>query len=133
MSKVSASADYRTVSVLFYITGILGAVLFLSTSVFTVVAGARPSEYFGDVGGGFIQEMDDGPYVILAALFGVISAFEILAARWLRTKPRKGLRLGWVLLPPGFLLSIGFVLPIWLILDPVKAVLLVSSSRSHGS
>ena len=107
------------------------AVLFISTAAFTVVAGARPSEYFGDVGGGFIQETNDRLYVILAALFGAISGLEIVAARWLRVEPTKGVTLAWVLLPPGFLLSIGFVLPIWLILDPIKAVLLITSGRSN--
>ncbi len=133
MGNPETSTSYRTVSALFYITGGLGAVLFISTAAFTLLAGVRPSEYFGDVGGGFIQDMNDGSYVLFAALFGIISAFEILAARWLRIKPTRGVTLGWVLLPPGFLLSIGFVLPIWLVLDPIKAVLLVAGGRSDQS
>jgi hypothetical protein len=122
-----------TVSRLFYATGILGAILFLFTAAFTVVVGQRPSEYFGsDLGGGFIQDMDDGWYVLFTFVFGLLSALEIAVGRGLARSSRGAWIAAWLVLVPGTLLSVGFVLPIWLVLNPIKAILLLREGPTAG-
>ncbi len=117
---------------LFSITGALGLFLFLPTAVFTAIVGIRPDEYVGiDLGGGFIQDnFDDPAYILFAALFGLIGGFELVAARWMKRNQRRGTVLAWALLAPGTALSVGFMLPIWLVLNPTKAILLLADSRS---
>jgi hypothetical protein len=117
---------------LFSITGGLGLVFFLPTAVFTALVGIRPDEYVGvDLGGGFIQDNFDNPaFILFAAVFGVIGGLELVAARWLKRHQRRGTVLAWALLAPGTALSVGFMLPIWLVLNPIKAILLLATSRN---
>ncbi|HEX9596398.1 MAG TPA: hypothetical protein VF982_05925, partial [Anaerolineales bacterium] len=112
---------------LFYVTGVLGVLFFLPTTVATVLLGGPVSEQFGIDDAGPIQATGGVVHLASIALFAALSALEIVAARWLGRSLKKGAILGIAAMAPGFILSIGMVLPIWLLLHPVKFVLVLAA------
>ena len=116
-------------SILFYVTGTLGVLFFLPTTVVTAFLG---TQVFARIGlniaeMGNIQATGGAVFLVSVALFTAFSALEIVAARWLGRSLKKGAILGIAAMVPGFILSIGMVLPIWLLLHPIKFVLVLAA------
>lgn len=120
---------------LFCITGTLGVIFFIPTAIFTAVMGMGPDEYLGvDMGGGYIQDnLDNSGKVFFEAMFGVVGGLEIVAARRLKASRGGATALSWALLTIGTGLAVAFVLPIWLILNPIKASLVFVGSYGTSS
>lgn len=60
---------------------------------------------------------------------GLLSWLEVLAGRWLRQGRKEGAWLGLFLLPVSMFFWIGFLLPAWLILGPLRAALILVGWR----
>lgn len=60
---------------------------------------------------------------------GFLSWLEVLAGRWLRKGRKEGAWLGLFLLPVSTFFWIGFLLPAWLLLGPLRAALILRGWR----
>jgi hypothetical protein len=67
-----------------------------------------------------------GPSAIIASIlvFGVASAFEVLAGYWLWKRDRRGVTLALVLLPIYWFFAIGWAVPYMLLIGVLKAIAL---------
>lgn len=110
----------RIASYLFMVTGILGAILF-TIAVIVFVLGREPSPDLG-----YIQATGGTLYLASVSLFAALSGLEIAVSRWLRRGQKKGAITGMIIMVPSYILSIGMVLPIWLVLHPIKLLLLLT-------
>lgn len=57
-------------------------------------------------------------------VMGLLSWLEVLAGWWLRQGQKEGALLAFGLLPVSMFFWVGFLLPIWLVLGPVRIYLL---------
>jgi hypothetical protein len=118
--EISHFDPIRIASYLFMVTGILGMILF-SLAVIVFVLGREPSPDLG-----FIQATGGTLYLASVSLFAALSSLEIAVGRWLRRGQKKGAIIGMMIMVPSYVLSIGMVLPIWLVVHPIKLLLLLT-------
>jgi hypothetical protein len=116
-------------SVLYYLSGIGGSlgniavfVYWLRRHEFPVVLGIQLN------GGAPFSEPDRYPF--FQTLFILILGVDVLAARGLQQSRRWGGILGLLLAPVGFAFGVGFQLPFWLLVAPLRAVLIGWGWRS---
>lgn len=91
-STTSQATLIKAASILFYVTGIPGVVLFLLAFILTAFFGLKPGEGLNvdpaDLG--YIQGIGGRTYLVSVALIAVLSALEILAARWIGRSLKAG-------------------------------------------
>jgi hypothetical protein len=112
-----------TVSVIYYVTGI-GTTLaniavfayWLQHRAFPKVLGIRLND------GGPFSEPDRYPY--FQSLFIAATLVEVVAARWLQQRRKRGGYLGLGVAVAGFGFGIGFQVPFLLVTSPLDALLI---------
>jgi len=119
-------------SILFYITGSFGVIGVFLTLPYTLQNRAFPVyPIIGETwGGGFFDTLGLDSEILLILPFMIVSMLELVVGWWLWNSRRSGARLGLILLPVGIVLSVGLVLPIWMLLHPVKLGLLLLKWKS---
>lgn len=120
----------RAAAILFALTGILGALGMPPIAL--AMLRDRRLPVMGGVpvaGGGPFEDLGIDAMAALASGFAILSLLEIVAARLLWTRRAAGAWLGAALFPPTLACWIGFALPIWLVVGPVRLVLLTLGRR----
>ncbi len=110
--------------------GVLGVLMTLPEILRTHVYPVYPVIGEVWVGGTPLDSVGFPVQIALICVFFLVSAGELVATRWLWQSERRGGRLGVSLAATGFILSVGFVLPIWLTLHPIKLALLLFNWRA---
>lgn len=82
------------------------------------------------LGGPISETFGHQAVVWLLIPMGLLSWLEVLAGRWLRQGRKEGGWLGLWLLPVSMFFWIGFLLPAWLILGPLRAALILLGWKS---
>jgi hypothetical protein len=119
----AAAALYYFTGFAFGISNVPVATYFLATGHAPVVFGVELD------GGGPFDHFGSHGMALLIAIFIVVCALEVLAARWISQRRRRGGALGALLLPVGAAFWYGFALPLPWLLGATKAILLSISWR----
>lgn len=80
-------------------------------------------------GGGPFEELGARAVALLGLPFVITSALELLAARWLWRSERRGSVLGVALAPATSVFAVGYALPIWYALIPLRTLLVALGWR----
>lgn len=123
----------RVASWLFLVNGVAGGLVAIPYAIYIHRLGRLP--YMGPI----VGESMSGPIsdrfgsqgvVWFLVSLGLLSWIEVLAGWWLRGQRREGGWLALALLPVSMFFWIGFLLPIWLVLGPVRIVLVLRGWKS---
>lgn len=116
----------RAAAVLFALTGVPATVIMPFFLAWIAVNDQLPM--LGGVrglGGGPFEQLGPRAMALLGIPFVATSVLEIVAARWLWRHERPGRVLGLALLVPTEIFAIGYALPIWHFLVPLRSVALL--------
>lgn len=123
----------RLGAILFALTGVMGVTGMPPIAFYILREGRLP--IIGGVpaaGGGPFEQLGPAPMGGLALGFAALSALEVVTARLLWQDRRTGAQLAIALFPPSLACWIGFALPIWLGIGPLRMVLLaLGRQRLH--
>jgi hypothetical protein len=97
--------------------------------------GELPMTPFGfrSLSGGPFEDLPQPTFVALAWGLVIAGALDVVTGAWLWRGDRRGWRLSLVTSPVGFVLAIGFALPLLLIGIPVRLALLAIGRRKTGT
>lgn len=124
----NSEKSIRIASWLFLVNGVAGGVASIPYAIYIHRLGRLP--YMGPIVGesmsGPISDRFGSEAVVWFLIpLGLLSWIEVLAGWLLRRQRKEGGRLAIFLLPVSMFFWIGFLLPIWLVLGPIRIALVL--------
>lgn len=127
---VEGARTIRVVSWLFIGNGIAWGLGSIPNAIYRYQLGRMPTIGDLETMGGPISDQFGWEGVVWFLIpMGLLAWVEVLAGWWLRQGRREGGWLAIVLLPVSMFFWIGFLLPIWILLGPVRIALVLAGWR----